>query len=114
MCTRTEYEISHLHHARWIHADESKAKAMVGVPHDRPLVAYCSVGYRSSAYRARLIKDGLTNVHDLQGSIFQLANAALPEYRDGKIAHHVRPHNHHWGQLFRWSLWAFHPPVKKH
>ena len=111
---RIEYEVSHLHHARWINADESVSKAMAGVPHDQPIVAYCSVGYRSSAYCARLMKDGFTNVHDLKGSIFQWANAGLPVYRNGKIVHHVHPYNHRWGQLLKRSLWAFHPPPKQH
>ena len=111
---RIEYEVSHLHHARWINANESVARAMAGVPHDQPIVAYCSVGYRSSSYCARLMKDGFTNVHDLKGSIFQWANAGLPVYRDGKLAHHVHPYDRRWGQLLKRSLWAFHPPAKKH
>ena len=112
--SRIEYEVSHLHHARWVNAKESVAQALAGVPHDQPIVAYCSVGYRSSAYCARLMKDGFTDVHDLRGSIFQWANAGFPVYRDGKIAHHVHPYDRHWGQLLKRSLWAFHPPSSQH
>jgi rhodanese-related sulfurtransferase len=107
-----EYQVSHLHHARWINSQEPVAQAMKGVPHDQSIVAYCSVGYRSSAYCARLMKDGFTNVHDLKGSIFQWANAGLPVYRHGTIAHHVHPYDRHWGQLLKRSLWSFHPPGK--
>jgi 3-mercaptopyruvate sulfurtransferase SseA len=89
------------------------AGVLTGVPHDRPIVAYCSVGYRSSAYCARLLNDGFTDVHDLRGFIFQWANAGFPVYRNGKIAYHVHPYNYHWGQLLKRSLWAFHPPMKK-
>ena len=108
--TKVEYDVSHLHHARWINTDQPVAQAMAGIKHDQPIVAYCSVGYRSSAYCARLMQDGFTDVHDLKGSIFQWANTGLPVYRDGKIAHHVHPYNRHWGQLLQRSLWAFHPP----
>lgn len=109
---KAEYDISHLHHARWVNADETVAKAMVGVAHDRPIVAYCSVGYRSSAYCQRLMQDGFTHVHDLQGSIFQWANTGLPVYRAGKMVHHVHPYDRHWGQLLKRSLWKF-PSAKR-
>ncbi len=108
--TKNEYDVSHLHHARWINTDEPVAKAMGGIKHDQPIVVYCAVGYRSSAYCAQLMKDGFTDVHDLKGSIFQWANAGLPVYRTGKIAHHVHPYDRHWGQLLERSLWAWHPP----
>ncbi len=107
---RLEYEVSHLHHARWISTDESVGKAMAGIPHDQPIVAYCSVGYRSSAYCVRLMKDGFNNVHDLRGSIFAWANAGLPVYRAGKIVHHVHPYDRQWGRLLKRSLWEFAPP----
>ncbi|NNM87264.1 MAG: rhodanese-like domain-containing protein [Phycisphaerae bacterium] len=107
---RIEYEVSHLHHARWINTDESVGKAMAGIPHDQPIVAYCSVGYRSSAYCVRLMKDGFTNVHDLKCSIFAWANAGLPVYRAGKIVHHVHPYDRQWGRLLKRSLWEFAQP----
>ncbi len=107
---KQEYDVSHLHDARWINTDEPVSQAMAGIEHDHPIVAYCSVGYRSSAYCARLMKDGFNHVYDLKGSIFQWANAGLPVYRAGKIAHHVHPFDRHWGQLLNRSLWGWHPP----
>ncbi len=106
--SRAEYAVSHLHGAKRIDAAESVKQAMAGVPHTQPIVTYCSVGYRSSAYARRLIKNGFTAVHDLQGSIFQWANDGLPVYRNGRVVHHVHPYNHYWGQLLKRSLWAFH------
>lgn len=111
--TRAEYAVSHLHNARWIDTAEPVSKAMVGVSHATPIVTYCSVGYRSSAYAQRLIHDGYTNVHDLKGSIFQWANDGWPVYRHGHVVHHVHPYNHYWGQLLKRSLWAFHPPKQQ-
>lgn len=107
--TRAEYAVSHLHNACWIDTAEPVSKAMVGVSHAAPIVTYCSVGYRSSAYAQRLIHNGYTNVHDLKGSIFLWANDGWPVYRHGRVVHHVHPFNHYWGQLLKRSLWAFHP-----
>ena len=108
--TKAEYDVSHLHHARWINTDEPLATALDGIKHDQPIVAYCSVGYRSSSFCDRLMKQGFTNVHNLQGSIFQWANDGLPVYRNGKVVHHVHPYNRHWGQLLKRSFWEFYPP----
>jgi rhodanese-related sulfurtransferase len=107
--SRPEFAVSHLHDARWIDSAEPVSKALAGVSQTEPIVTYCSVGYRSSAYAQRLLQDGFTNVHDLKGSIFQWANDGLPVYRDGRIVHHVHPYNHYWGHLLKRSLWAFHP-----
>ncbi len=108
-----EYQVSHLHHARWINSKQPVPRAMAGVSRRQPIVVYCSVGYRSSAYVQRLVKDGFTNVTDLRGSIFQWANAGLPVYRDGTIVHHVHPYDEHWGQLLNRSLWEFRPPATR-
>lgn len=110
--SRVEYDVSHLHHARWINTGEPVSKAMADVPRTDPTVVYCSVGYRSSAYAARLIHDGFTNVHDLKGSIFLWADEGRPVYRSGRIVHHVHPYNRYWGQLLKRSLWAFHVPSR--
>lgn len=110
---KIEYQVSHLQHAQWINAAQPVAQALAGVSKEQPIVTYCSVGYRSSAYAQRLMKDGFKHVDVLHGSIFAWANADLPVYRAGKIVHHVHPYDRHWGQLLRRSLWAFHPPTKK-
>ncbi len=112
--SRPEYAVSHLHDARWIDTAAPVSKAMAGVSRTEPIVTYCSVGYRSSAYAQRLLKDGFTNVRDLKGSIFQWANDKLPVYRDGRVVHQVHPYNHYWGCLLKRSLWVFHvsPPAR--
>ncbi len=105
--SRTEYAVSHLYHAHWIDTSEPISKAMASVSRTEPIVTYCSVGYRSSAYAQRLLQNGFTNVHDLKGSIFQWADDGLPVYRHGRIVHHVHPYNRYWGQLLKRPLWAF-------
>ncbi len=104
-----EYAVSHLHNARWVDTAMPVQQVMAGIPRTEPVVTYCSVGYRSSAYAQRLIKDGFTNVQDLQGSIFQWANDGWPVYRHGRAVREVHPYNGYWGRLLNRSLWAFHP-----
>ncbi len=107
--SRAEYAVSHLHNARWIDTLEHVSKAMAGVSHTESIVTYCSVGYRSSAYAQRLLRDGFTNVRDLKGSIFEWGNGGLPVYRHDRVVHHVHPYNRYWGLLLKRSLWAFSP-----
>ena len=97
--TKAEFAISHLPGA--IHVDPS-AKAAAVIPLLRggaPVVAYCSVGYRSSALAQRLVKAGVPSVYNLEGSIFQWANEGGPLEADGKPASKVHPYNKTYGLL---------------
>ena len=44
---------------------------------DRPIVAYCTIGYRSGQFAQRMIQDGF-NVSNLRGSILAWAHAGHP------------------------------------
>lgn len=78
----------------------------------RPVVLYCSVGYRSSALATALAKRGASGsgpVYNLEGSIFEWANQGHPvEGRNGPVAT-VHPFNRHWGTLLRRELWSREP-----
>ena len=72
-----EYETSHLQNARHVSPESSDAQVqthLLSIPENRPIVVYCSVGYRSSSMALRLIKLGRTNVSNLEGSIFAWAS----------------------------------------
>ena len=107
--SKAEYAVSHLHGARWIDATEPVHQALAGIRLTQPIVTYCSVGYRSSAYAWRLIQDGYTDVHNLQGSIFEWANDGLKVYRNHHVVKQVHPYNRRWGQLLKRRYWAFSP-----
>lgn len=68
---------------------------------DKPLVLYCSVGYRSSQLADALIGSGRKNVFNLEGSIFAWANAAFPLERDGRLVREVHPYSRSYLQLLR-------------
>ena len=97
-----EYEVSHLPGA--VHAQgEDIADLVVDTEADRPIVLYCSVGYRSSAAVADLIQLNDPEIGDrvwnLEGSIFEWANSGRPVYRDGKEAESVHPYGKQWSRL---------------
>lgn len=96
-----EFAVSHLAGARNVppaaRADSLKAL----VPTNRPVVVYCSVGYRSSQLARRLMKAGITNVFNLEGSIFQWANEGRPVVATNGPAAKVHPYNDRWGALLK-------------
>ncbi|MFN2509637.1 MAG: rhodanese-like domain-containing protein [Chthoniobacterales bacterium] len=97
--TRPEYEVSHLATAQ--HVEPSSPASAIDEPKDRPIVTYCSVGYRSGAFAERLRLAGFSSVANLEGSIFRWANEGYPVYRDGEKVKKVHPYNRFWGLLLR-------------
>lgn len=101
-----EYEVSHLPGAKNVKPNAKTAEIKSIVATGRPVVVYCSVGYRSSALAQRLAKGGLTNVFNLEGSIFQWANEGRPLVKNDadKPAKKVHPYNKRYGVLLKPAL----------
>ncbi|GAB5520693.1 MAG: rhodanese-like domain-containing protein [Rhodothermales bacterium] len=95
-----EYAVSHLNGAMQVDPD-APVDVLAGVDKDALIVAYCSVGYRSSAFADRLREAGFSNVHNLEGSIFAWANAGYPVVRDTLAIEVVHPYNKRWGLLLK-------------
>lgn len=104
--TRTieEYEVSHLESAVHVDPDSDDFMMLDTLDRDAPIVAYCSVGYRSSDVASKLMAAGFTDVRNLEGSIFKWANEGRPVYRDGERVHEVHPYNAVWGRLLKPEL----------
>ncbi len=109
--TQAEYDVSHIAGARRIEpgADVSALK----LPHDRPIVTYCSVGYRSGALAKKLQEAGYKNVQNMSGSIFQWANEGRPIEHDRHGVKKVHPYNGMWGKLLDADLRADVPDAGK-
>jgi rhodanese-related sulfurtransferase len=107
--TEAEYAVSQLSDACRIDPDSSAAQ--VNMNKDTPIVTYCSVGYRSSAFAQKLKSAGYTNVSNLEGSIFQWANEGRPIVSADGPAKKVHPYNARWGQLLNAPLRANVPPA---
>ncbi len=99
--TRTleEYEVSHLYGATHSSSVESALKVLATVDKGHPVVAYCSVGYRSAKMAKKLREAGFSQVYNLEGSIFEWVNAGRAIYRGEKRVHVVHPYDKMWGTL---------------
>ena len=92
-----EFAVSHLPGAQRAESIR-QVKALLGT-NRQPVVLYCSVGYRSSQLAAKLINNGITNVFNLEGSIFAWANEGRTVMRDRQEVKDVHPYDEKWGQL---------------
>ena len=95
--TKPEFEVSHL--AGAIRVEPGADARSISIPTNRPIVTYCSVGYRSAAFAKKLSDIGYTNVANLKGSIFRWANENRPLVKTGKSTDKVHPYNGLWGLL---------------
>lgn len=98
---KEEYEVSHLKDAVIAASEKEALEALEGVPADRSVVLYCSVGYRSSEMAAFLQKRGFDKVYNLEGSIFAWANEGKPVYRGSERVQVVHPYDRVWGKLLK-------------
>lgn len=94
--TEAEYAVGHIQGAQRVQPGSDAAG--VEVPSDRPVVVYCSIGYRSGDFAARLRARGI-EAHNLAGGIFQWANEGRPMVKNGQPTQHVHPYDATWGRL---------------
>lgn len=107
--SQEEYTVSHLRGARRVEPGAEAYPSLDTLTADRPIVVYCSVGYRSAGVAQTLREQGFTNVFNLKGSIFRWANEARPVYRNGRRVEAVHPYDTSWGTLLEDSLHAYQP-----
>jgi len=94
-----EYGVSHLRGAVLADSGSALRSALDGIDPDRPIVVYCSVGYRSAKAARNIQEMGFQNVTNLEGSIFAWANEGRPVFRNGEQASKVHPYDKQWGEL---------------
>ncbi|MFP4228349.1 MAG: rhodanese-like domain-containing protein [Salinivenus sp.] len=99
-----EYAVSHLPDAHRVDPEADSFPALDTLSRERPIVVYCSVGYRSARVTAQLRDQGFTDVRNLEGSIFRWANEGRPVVRDGTPVEAVHPYDRTWGTLLNDSL----------
>ncbi|WP_199312436.1 rhodanese-like domain-containing protein [Phormidium tenue] len=99
-----EFAVSHLPEAHC--AASLEAALALGLDRDRPIVAYCSVGYRSARLVEQLQGLGYTEVYNLAGSIFKWANEGRSLASQSEPAPRVHPYNASWGILLKPGLAA--------
>jgi rhodanese-related sulfurtransferase len=108
-----EYAVSHLPGA--VQVDPAADAALLAdrfsvVDPARPVVVYCSVGYRSARLAEALERAGFSRVQNLDGSIFRWANEGRPVVREVEgeevEAEEVHPFDATWGRLLTPELRA--------
>ena len=102
-----EYAVSHLPGALQI--DPSADAATLAdrfsvVDPARPVVVYCSVGYRSARLAQQLEAAGFRQVQNLDGSIFRWANEGRLVVRGDAEVRAVHPYDATWGKLLNSDL----------
>ena len=69
-----EFNVSHLKNAKWVGYKNFTINTLQNINKSKPIVVYCSVGYRSEKITEKLIAAGFTNVQNLYGGIFEWKN----------------------------------------
>ena len=95
-----EYATSHLPGATFLgYGGDFDETVLKDLDKQKPLVVYCSVGYRSDKVGERLQELGFTDVRNLYGSLFEWANRGYElEDASGKKTRRVHTYNAKWGR----------------
>jgi rhodanese-related sulfurtransferase len=105
---REEFEISHIPGAIWIGENNYEKEDFDLIDRSKPVVVYCSVGYRSQLAGNKLQKFGFPKVYNLYGSIFEWANRSYPlENIEGESTKRLHTYNSNW------SKWVDNEEIEK-
>lgn len=104
-----EYLVSHLPNSILQPPDAPLPTSLLhqATQQKRPIVAYCSIGYRSSIFLTRLQKDGYKDLWNLQGSIFRWSNQGLPLTTHKQSPRKVHPYNRFWAIFLQPKLRSY-------
>ena len=69
-----EFEVSHIEDAVWVGYESVNLSALEKVDRSKPMVVYCSVGYRSERIALKMKEMGFNEVYNLYGGIFEWKN----------------------------------------
>ena len=95
--TPDEYAVSHLLGAQLVPYAEVPTVEFSGVDRNRPVVVYCSVGYRSERLGDRLRALGFQHVRNLYGGIFEWVNEGHVVVDAQGPTARVHPYSALWG-----------------
>jgi rhodanese-related sulfurtransferase len=103
-----EFAVSHIPGAKNVGYEHFTEAHVKGIPKDKAIVLYCSVGYRSEKIGEKLRAMGYTKVFNLYGSIFEWANQGfLLENAQGQATKALHTYNQDWGK------WVTNPAIEK-
>lgn len=96
-----EFKVSHLQGARFVPYDALETANLQALPHNLPVVVYCTVGARSEKVGERLKALGYKDVRNLYGGIFQWVNEGHAVYNQAGPTAQVHPYSALWRPWLR-------------
>ena len=94
-----EYQVSHILNAKWVGYKEFDENKVNELPNDKPIIVYCSVGYRSEKIAEKLQEMGFKKVYNYYGGIFSWKNDGNEVVTVGdKPTDKVHTYNRKWSQ----------------
>ena len=94
-----EYTISHIADAQCVGYDDFSPQSVAHLDKDKPVLVYCSVGYRSEKIGEQLKELGFTEVYNLYGGIFEWKNKGQAVVdTSNQPTEKVHTFNRLWGQ----------------
>ena len=94
-----EYKVSHIPGAIHVGYDTFDISNHTHLDKNKPVLLYCSIGYRSEKVAEKFQKAGFKNVFNLYGSIFEWANRGYTlEDNEGKQTKRIHTYNKKWGK----------------
>lgn len=107
--TEKEFAVSHLPGAVQAEKDVAEQLLKMGVPKDREIVVYCSVGYRSAQLAEKLSAAGFLHVLNLEGSIFAWTNEGRSLVNANGPTTGTHPYDRKWGRFLKKNHWQWKP-----
>ena len=92
-----EFAVSHIAGAIPVGYDHFDLQKVAALQKDKPIIVYCSVGYRSEKIAEKLLGAGFTKVSNLYGGIFEWVNQGLPIVDETGPTEKVHAYNRSWG-----------------
>ncbi|MEM6629700.1 MAG: rhodanese-like domain-containing protein [Bacteroidota bacterium] len=99
---KKEFEVSHLPGAVYTGYNKVEDEVLAKLPKNKPVVVYCSVGYRSERIGEKLKSMGFDSVYNLYGGIFEWKNKGFEVVNDkGTKTEEVHAYDKDWGRWLR-------------
>ena len=94
-----EYSVSHIPGALFYDYDNFNLHQLGHEMKEKPVILYCTVGYRSEKAGESLLRSGFVDVYNLYGGIFQWVNEGFPIMNlAGKRTDRVHTYNKKWSE----------------
>lgn len=96
---KKEYTTSHIENSIWIGYNDFRLKRVKNIPKNKPIIVYCSVGFRSEKIAEKLTKAGYEDVSNLYGGIFEWVHQGHKVYTDKDLeTNKVHTFDKEWSQ----------------